>query len=60
MKYFKSIFSQVLILFSLFSFAFIISCKKDKKTTDTIEYSTVTDIDGNVYKTVKIGNQWWI
>lgn len=34
----------------------LIGCKKDN-----IEHQigTVTDKEGNVYKTVKIGNQWW-
>ena len=58
----KSFIKHVLILMGLFSFIFISSCKKDnnKQTNNTIEYSTVTDVDGNVYKTVKIGNQWWM
>jgi uncharacterized protein (TIGR02145 family) len=31
-----------------------------KEETNPLETGTVTDIDGNIYRTVKIGNQWWM
>ena len=42
----------------LFIFLFVLasSCKKDP----IIEYGTVTDIEGNTYKTVKTGEQEWM
>ena len=35
------------------------SCKKDNNTPIK-ETGTMIDIDANVYKTIKIGNQWWM
>jgi len=35
------------------------SCKKNNDNNSP-ESGTVTDIEGNVYKTVKIGSQWWM
>ena len=36
------------------------SCDKDKKIKPVPETGTVTDIEDNTYKTVKIGNKWWM
>ena len=57
-KYLKTI----LLLLFIVTFA---SCKKESPVEDPpfpppIETGTVTDIDGNSYRTVKIGNQWWM
>src|SRR6185436_9939867 len=38
-------------------------CKKEpieEVQPPALETDSMTDIDGNVYKTVKIGNQWWM
>jgi uncharacterized protein (TIGR02145 family) len=45
----------------IFLFFFVLSCDKKKSSTEPEETTgTVTDIDGNIYTTVKIGNQWWM
>ncbi len=53
------------LLVSLLVF-FVFTCKDDPTSSDDENLplndttGTVTDIDGNIYKTVKIGNQWWM
>lgn len=39
-----------------------ISCSEENEPNEPTlqEIGTVTDIDGNVYKTIKIGDQWWM
>jgi uncharacterized protein (TIGR02145 family) len=42
-------------------FIIITSCGKDEDPNDTNEIpTTVTDFDGNIYQTVKIGTQTWL
>lgn len=38
----------------------IISCTKEEVATSLPEYGSMKDIQGNTYKTVKIGDQWWM
>ena len=53
------IFVTFMSLFLVFLF-FIESCEKDPTSSEDNKTGTVTDIDGNVYQTVKIGDQWWM
>ena len=53
----------IIMLTSLFIY---ISCDENstrpdsEKNINTTSTGTVTDIDGNIYKTIKIGDQWWM
>ena len=40
-------------------FLFLFACENEPIET-LPETGTVTDVDGNMYKTVKIGSQWWM
>jgi uncharacterized protein (TIGR02145 family) len=59
-KFLKIKWLRIFISFGVFLIpALLSSCKKDTAPS-VIEYGSLTDIDSNVYKTVKIGNQWWM
>jgi len=54
----KMFVSGIILVFTIFLFA----CDKKNPTESTQNNNTgpLTDIDGNVYQTVLIGDQWWI
>jgi uncharacterized protein (TIGR02145 family) len=49
-----------IILLILLCLVGLSACKKDTPKEIILEYGTVTDMDGNTYKTVKINEQWWM
>ncbi len=55
----RVLLSSTIIIIVSFS---LINCSGDENnpTTSTINYGTIDDIDGNSYKTVQIGTQWWM
>ena len=47
-------------VFSLVCMAVLQSCNTDTPDQPVVEIGSVSDIEGNTYKTVKIGSQWWM
>jgi uncharacterized protein (TIGR02145 family) len=44
----------------LISCVFFLGCEPDVSEKPALEFGIVTDHQGNQYKTVKIGDQWWM
>jgi uncharacterized protein (TIGR02145 family) len=52
--------TQKISLFTLGLFFILFSCKKEQPSLPEPQFGTMTDIEGNVYETVKIGEQEWM
>lgn len=51
---------NVIVLIGLVLLITLNCGNKNPSENSSLVTSTITDIDGNVYKTVKIGDQWWM
>ena len=54
------IYRHLIIVILLIIISFLISCDNNPANSEEIETGTLSDFDGNIYKTVKIGDQWWM
>lgn len=59
MKITVRIWTCCIIILGLVSI-FLTNCKKNEESNEPVSSDNVTDIDGNVYKTVTIGTQVWM
>ncbi len=54
----KSQFSAVFLI--VISIMILTACKKQDDSASAFETGNIMDVEGNSYKTIKIGNQWWM
>ena len=52
----KTVFLFVLLLLSVM----MMSCEQDHTTQPGLDMNTVTDIDGNMYETMRVGDKLWM
>lgn len=56
----RSIFNQLFAFFLICLLLVFSGCGKKSEPELIRERGTVTDVQGNVYNTIKIGDQWWM
>lgn len=47
-------------IYIFFLFLLAVACNDKEDPVPVLETGVVTDVDGNSYKTVRIGDQWWM
>lgn len=53
--------SSIVFIITAFFLIILAGCKKENNAVPLIpETGTLTDVENNIYKTVKIGNKWWM